>query len=149
MARPKASHKEFENYNAPYDPRQAQVTPGLVPWRPSFRDEQDAKMQGYGLTGQTTMADEALGAVRSSVASYSRGVHVGERLNPAAYLWPTEFNLDTGLDLEARGKTWSPPGLVPSAMSDLAGPNQIPGPTVNTINPERQSLLSPLLPSWR
>lgn len=144
----KGSEREFTQYNAPYDPNQAIVTPGFVPYQPSFRDEQEARLQGYGLTGSTTIPDDTLGAVRSNVAQYSRGVHVGERLNTSAYLWPDEFNPNTGLKLEAQGKTWSPPGATPYA-NPLGGPDQVPGGAVNEINPERQSLLAPLLPSWR
>lgn len=43
---------------------------------------------------------------------YTRGVHKGERIDPRDYIWPPEFNLMTGLMMQAAGIRFFPPGLV-------------------------------------
>src|SRR5215510_11759989 len=42
---------------------------------------------------------------------YTRGIHKGERIDQQDYFWPPEFNLWTGLEMEAAGVRYSPPGL--------------------------------------
>lgn len=163
----KANHTEFEAYVAPShggngtngradgydprriaDPRQALVTPGLVPINPaSYRDERDARMQGAAAP-LTEFPDENLGAVRSNIRSYTRGIHMGERLNPSMYLWPEEFGPDTGIKMEKKGLQWTAADeAVPSGIAP--GPNSIPGEGINEIDPSRQPFLTGLLPTWR
>ena len=41
----------------------------------------------------------------------TRGIHKGERIDRRDYVWPPEFNLWTGLQYQAAGIKFSPPGL--------------------------------------
>lgn len=141
-----ASHNEFQNWGVAYDPRAAQVTPGYVGPQISYRDERDARLQGVGLVNG--YADEAIdGAVRTTVRSYTRGVHVGERLNPSAYMWPDEFRPTTALELESKGLKWAPADTTP-ATGIAPGANAVPGEGLVEIDPSRQAILAKLLPNW-
>lgn len=48
---------------------------------------------------------------RQTNRPYTRGVHKGERIDPIDYAWPPEFNLWSGLEHQAAGVRFSPPGL--------------------------------------
>jgi len=41
----------------------------------------------------------------------TRGIHKGERIDTRDYFWSPEFNLWSGLEAEARGERFTPPGL--------------------------------------
>jgi hypothetical protein len=100
--------------------------------------------------------DKLLNAVaRTNTRPYSRGVHKGERVNPGDYVWPEEFNLLTGLQLESKGKKFAPPGAEPVRLTNdgKAGPRGIPRgldrPQQEQIDRQRQSMLRTLKPPWK
>lgn len=80
------------------------------------RSELDARRMGLGRTPQAEYPDGYLGTIRSrrddrlldslkvreGQRSYQRGVHKGERIDPADYLWPPDLKPDRGLKREAR-----------------------------------------------
>jgi hypothetical protein len=100
--------------------------------------------------------DKLLDSVkRQNHRSYSRGVHKGERVNPGDYLWPDEMNLFTGLEMQAQGLKFAPPGAEPVRLTNdgKAGPRGIPRgldrPQHEQIDMQRRSMLKRLVPSWR
>jgi hypothetical protein len=68
---------------------------------------------GYLGTVNTRRGDRLLDGLkaRSTNRPYTRGIHKGERLDQRDYFWPKEFNLWSGLENEAAGLRWAPPGL--------------------------------------
>lgn len=84
--------------------------------QPFFRDELDSFRSMWRRTPEAQYPDGYLGVItgrrddrllknlsaRATQRSYQRGVHKGERIDPGDYIWPEEFNLDTGLKREAR-----------------------------------------------
>jgi hypothetical protein len=86
---------------------------------------------------------------------YSRGVHKGERVNSGDYFWPDEFNNMTGIELEAQGKKFAPPGAEPVRLTNDGKvgprglPSQQPNIEVGQISPEQRSRLKSLAPRWR
>lgn len=83
---------------------------------PYFRDALDAQRSvGGNFTPEASFPDGYLGTIRSrrddrlldslksrqNQHSYQRGVHKGERQDPAAYFWPSEYQPDAGLRREA------------------------------------------------
>ena len=93
--------------------------------------------------------------MRTNTRSYSRGVHKGERINSGDYIWPEEFNLLTGLQLESRGKKFAPTGGMPTHLANdgKMGPAGIPRGTNSPDQPimdmQRRSMLKSLAPPWR
>jgi hypothetical protein len=68
---------------------------------------------GYLGTLNSRRADRLMNNLidRSRNRPYTRGVHKGERIDGRDYFWPEEFNPMTGLELEAMGEKYAPPGL--------------------------------------
>jgi hypothetical protein len=98
--------------------------------------------------------DKLLGTLsRNNARQYSRGVHKGERINPGDYLWPNEFNNNTGLILQSQGKKFSPPGAEPVRLTNdgKVGPRGIPtnDDVPAEINPARRAYFKSLMPAWR
>lgn len=127
------------------------------------RDELDGMRMGVGRTPEAEYPDGYLGAIpsrrgdrlldsvkdRQNERSYSRGVHVGTRVSPRDYFWPTDQQPDRGLKREARGlrqapllELTPPPHLVNDGKTDT--PNELPG----EINPARAVQFLHLRPSW-
>jgi hypothetical protein len=111
---------------------------------------------GYLGTMTNRRHDKILGKIaRQNQRQYSRGVHKGERVNPGDYVWPSEFNLQTGLMLQAEGKKFSPVGAEPVTLTNdgKSGPRGIPRgldrPQQQQIDMERRKRLKTLAPSWR
>ncbi|WP_188279363.1 hypothetical protein [Streptomyces sp. CBMA29] len=67
---------------------------------------------GYLGTIESRRGDRLMNRVgtRQNQRSYQRGVHKGERIDPADYYWPDDFNPSTGLEFEARGERWTAQG---------------------------------------
>jgi hypothetical protein len=92
---------------------------------PRGHDELDNLRMYWRRTPEATYPDGYLGTVpsrrgdrlmdglkaRTTNKPNTRGVHKGERLDPRDYHWPAEFNLFTGLQYEAAGIKFFPPGL--------------------------------------
>lgn len=67
---------------------------------------------GYLGAMRTRREDRVLNAVKRKVneRSYQRGVHRGEKIDPADYEWPSDFNPQTSLKLQADGRKFAPKG---------------------------------------
>lgn len=163
-----ANQQTFTNWGGGYDPQGGESQPVLGP-SPMFRDAKDRRLAAFGSTPDTQYPDGYLGVQssnrrqdkllnslkRQNHRSYSRGVHKGERVNPGDYLWPEEFNLTTGLEMQAQGLKFAPPGAEPIRLTNdgKAGPRGIPRgldrPQQEQIDMQRRSMLKRLAPGWR
>lgn len=94
-----------------------------------YRDVQDARRSmsagqipsaaypdGYLGSIQSRRSDRLLDSVKNKLTnrSYQRGVHKGERIDPADYFWNDRVNPSAGLEAEARGQRWTATGSVPA-----------------------------------
>lgn len=96
---------------------------------------------------------------RTAQKAYERGVHMGERIDPADYYWPSDFNPMTGLEFEARGLRWTAPGtqlgasLVNNGRAQTAAyrnPDPTQGAPFNAaVNADRREQLGLMRPAWR
>lgn len=136
---------------------------GSIP-EPFFRDQLDAQRSmyrripsaeypdGYLGTIQSRREDRLLNAVKSRVTqrSYQRGVHKGERIDPADYFWPPDFQPTNGLKAEAIGMRQAP---VQTLAERLMATEQqmIPRGSQSLImmDPVRRARLARLAPNWR
>jgi hypothetical protein len=110
---------------------------------------------GYLGTIRSRQDDRLLDSVknRENQRAYQRGVHKGERIDPAQYIWPPEMDPVRGLRNQARGgnrnvplvELVDPPHLVNDGK---AGPSVV-GNEPGVIDPFRASQLSSLRPPWR
>ena len=163
-----ANQQTFNDWGGSYDPHTPDSQALLGP-TPVFRNAKDAHMVSWGASPDTQYPDGYLGTMssnrrqdklanavlRTNTRSYSRGVHKGERINAGDYIWPEEFNLYTGLQLEAKGQKFAPPGAEPVRLTNdgKAGPRGIPRglerPNQEIIDRQRQSMLKTLAPPWK
>lgn len=104
---------------------------------------------GYLGNVNSRRGDRLLDALKQNNRSYTRGVHVGERIDASDYFWPPELGPQRGLKNEARGIKTAPmlslappPHLVNDGKSDPT--NNVPG----VIDPQRVAQLSRLRPPW-
>ena len=162
------NNQTFGNWAGGYDPQGGESQPVLGP-TPMFRDAKDRRLAAFGASPDTQHPDGYLGTMssnrrqdklldsvkRQNHRSYSRGVHKGERINSGDYLWPEEFNLTTGLELQAQGRKFAPPGAEPIRLTNdgKAGPRGIPRgldrPQTEQIDMQRRSMLKRLAPGWK
>jgi len=159
--------QSFTNWQGGNDSQASDSQPLLGP-TPTFRDEKDRRLAAFGASPDTMHPDGYLGTItnrrqdkllnslhRKNHRSYSRGVHKGERINPGDYVWPEEFTPWLGLQLQAEGKKFAPPGAEPVRLTNdgKAGPRGIPRdldrPQQEIIDQNRRSMLRSLLPTWR
>lgn len=163
-----ANQQTFTDWAGGYDPYGGESTPLLGP-SPVFRNAKDQRLVAFGASPDTQYPDGYLGTMssnrrqdkildavkRQNHRSYSRGVHKGERINPGDYIWPDEFNLQTGIRLQLEGKKFAPPGAEPVRLTNdgKAGPRGIPRgidrPQQEVIDMQRRSMLKTLAPPWR
>lgn len=164
-----ANQQTFTNWGGSYDPQgTSQSMPALGP-EPTFRNGKDRQMAAYGASPDVQYPDGYLGTMssnrrddkltkallRSNQRSYSRGVHKGERINSGDYMWPQEFNLLTGLQLESQGLKFAPVGAEPARLTNdgKAGPRGVPSslerPNSEVIDMQRRSMLKSLAPTWK
>lgn len=148
---------------------------GAIP-EPWWRDQLDFRRSMYRRTPDAEYPDGFLagptGATRSrrddrlldhlqnrlTQRSYQRGVHKGERIDPADYIWPTAWEPTRGLEMEARGIKNAPvqwiaerrqPNewqMTPRGAQSLV---QFVRESNSVIDPKRQQQLQRLLPGWR
>lgn len=165
-----ANQQTFSDWGGSYDPARGSVTaPPTVGPAPVFRNAKDAQLSGFGASPDTQYPDGYLGTMssnrrqdkltaavmRTNTRSYSRGVHKGERINSGDYIWPQEFNLLTGLQYQAMGKKFAPPGAEPVRLTNdgKVGPRGIPRglsrDQQEVIDMQRRSMLKTLAPPWR
>jgi hypothetical protein len=144
---------------------------------------------GVGQTPEAQWPDGYLGSVqnrysgkkdidaqlvtRLSDRSYQRGVHKDVKMPANAYMWPSDFNPDSGLKNQARGKMspegtilvkrFSPPGNpvdkfsagIASEREMMAlysryGVNAHTGQGTDSVDPARAQIIAGMLPqtSW-
>ena len=163
-----ANQQTFNNWGGGYDPSGQANSQQYGP-SPVFRSPKDRQLSAFGNSPDTLYPDGYLGTLdanrrqdkilkginRQNNRSYSRGVHKGERINPGDYVWPDEFNLLTGIQLESEGKKFAPPGAEPVRLTNdgKAGPRGLPRgldrPQKEIIDMQRRSMLKTLAPPWR
>lgn len=145
---------------------------------PHFRNEKDRLLTRWGESPDTQHPDGYLGTMegnrrqdrllkavhRQNQRSYSRGVHKGERVNPGDYIWPDEFNPESGIQMQSTSvrvgrQIMHPRQSVtmfeePRLTNDgKAGPRGIPRGLerveMEPIDIQRASALKSLLPRWK
>lgn len=145
--------------------------------QPVARNELDAYRMMWRRTPEATYPDGYLGTIntrrqdrlldglkaRTANRPTTRGIHKGERIDMRDYYWPEEFNQWTGLQMEAMGVKFSPPGLgfdleyerYPTDRK--VGPKRVPigGNSDGTVewgpaqtNPDRVATLRHLAPRY-
>jgi hypothetical protein len=118
---------------------------------------------GYLGTIRSRRDDRLLDSIKSRIGqkAYQRGVHKGERIEPNAYYWDSEFNDQMGIQRQMKAK-WDPQAgvyRIPRAAPDI---RLIPAPhLVNdgksnmrsdqdvAMNVARANQLAYLKPVWR
>lgn len=157
----------FSSFNTKPDPQTSGNLPLLGP-SPVFRNAKDARLASFGASPDSQYPDGYLGTitnrrqdkiqsavVRQNQRSYTRGVHKGESVNPSDYMWPSGFNLYTGINLEKKGKKFAPAAVMPQQLVNdgKTGPRGIPRglsrPQKPAIDKNRQAKLKSLAPTWR
>ena len=106
---------------------------------------------GYLGTINTRRQDRLLDGLKQRTASrpYTRGIHKGERRDPSDYLWPEELNPFTGLQLQAQGMKYTPPGLGLEVGEKLVNNGKNPDDWKRQDdNPDRVNHLRKLAPPW-
>lgn len=163
-----ANTQAFNNWGSSLDPN-ANLTQPMMGPAPVFRNSKDAQLAAWGTSPDVQYPDGYLGTMssnrrqdkltnavmRSNQRQYSRGVHKGEKINSGDYIWPDEFNLYTGIQLESRGLKFAPPGAEPVRLTNdgKAGPRGIPRdlsrPDAAEMDLQRRSMLRTLAPPWK
>lgn len=157
----------FTSWNSPSQPPDSGSLPLLGP-APVFRNQKDQRLAAFGASPDTAHPDGYLGTItnrrqdkvmgaiaRQNQRSYTRGVHKGERINPGDYVWPSEFNLQTGLQNQLKGKRFAPVGAEPVILTNdgKVGPKGVPQnldrPQQQAIDMERRKRLKSLAPDWK
>lgn len=150
--------RDYPQSDAPF---RAAETGGPAPF---FHDALDRMRTQWRSTPEATYPDGYLGTVntrrqdrlldglkqRTSNKPYTRGIHKGERRDPSDYMWPEEFNLFTGLQLEAMGVKYAPPGLGLDIGERLVngGKNPDAWRKPDVEDPDRAAQLRKLAPPW-
>lgn len=117
----------------------------------------------------TRRQDRLLNSIgnRATQRSYQRGVHKGERIDPADYYWTPEVNPAAALQAQARGEKWTQTGsmigspLVNDGKSDtlvatserfataMRVYTQEITPSYTAVNEQRRRQLARFRPAWR
>lgn len=109
---------------------------------------------GYLGTIRSRRDDRILDSLkaRETQRPYQRGVHKGERIDPADYLWPSGLDPERGIRNQLRGVKTAPAAelapLTHIVNDGKTGPQAI-SDQYGEINPVRASQLNSLRPSWR
>lgn len=116
---------------------------------------------GYLSTATSTRrADKVSNAIWRSQRSYNRGTHKGTRIDMSDYLWPDEFNLQSGLEQQSVGRRYVSPAFTMEPVRlandgrpgprDEAGMMGRPNTGVPTIpDPQRAAQMARHRPPWR
>lgn len=164
-----ANQQTFTQWNSSYDPQSSAQSIAPMGPAPSFRNTKDAQLAAWGASPDVQYPDGYLGTMtsnrrqdkltaavmRTNTRSYTKGVHKGERINSGDYIWPEEFNLLTGIQLESQGKKFAPTGAMPTHLTNdgKMGPRGVPSGTSRPDQPivdmQRRSMLKSLTPPWR
>jgi hypothetical protein len=147
------------------------ISPGQGP-APLIRDAMEAARLAWrrepsaeypsGYLGTTTgrRQDRLSTAIWRNQKSYNRGVHKGERIDMSDYLWPEEFNLETGLMMQAGGSRFTSMAYSEEPVTltndgrpgprDEAGMMGRPNTGVPVQpDPQRAAQLKHMRPTWR
>jgi hypothetical protein len=119
---------------------------------------------GYLGTVPSRRGDRLLDGLKARTTNRptTRGVHKGERIDTRDYLWPEEFNLFTGLQYQAAGIKFFPPGIGEYLQDERyptdrkVGPRSVPvgnryingGNPQMQPNPDRLPVLRSQAPPW-
>lgn len=115
---------------------------------------------GYVDSALTSRREDRVGTAvwRQNKRSYTRGVHKGERIDPSDYLWPSEFNLYSGLEQQAMGRRFVAAGIAEGQEPLLLRNDGKPGPRDSVlgatapvpviVDPDRAATLKRLAPTW-
>jgi hypothetical protein len=150
--------RDYPQSDAPF---RAAETGGPSPF---FHDDLDRMRTQWRSTPEATYPDGYLGTInsrrqdrlldglkqRTNSKPYTRGIHKGERRDPSDYMWPAEFNLFTGLELEAQGIKYAPPGLGLEIGERLVNGGKNPDEWRNgeAQNLDRAQQMRKLAPPW-
>jgi hypothetical protein len=149
--------RDYPASDAPF--RQAEVN-GPSPF---YHDELDKLRLQWRQTPEATYPDGYLDTIntrrqdrllqglkqREQNRPYTRGIHKGEKQDPSDYFWPPEFNFWTGLQLEAMGQKFFPPGLGMEYTQTLANDGKNPDAwRMQQDDPDRVEHLKRLAPPW-
>lgn len=124
--------------------------------------------EGYLGTINSRREDRVIGAVnRATQKSFQRGVHKGERVDPADYYWTDQVNPTVALQAQARGRKWTQSGsFIGSKLVDdgknlsavttperfatgqMAYTSEMEPPFVAGDDERRRAQQSRLLPRW-
>ena len=130
---------------------------------PVARSELEATRLGTGRVPQAEYPDGYLGSIRSrrddrlldssknrvNQRSYQRGVHKGERIDPADYRWPLALQPDRGLRNEAKGqKTTFLGELDPAPPLVNDGKANTVADQPYEVNARRREQLSRMMPNY-
>ncbi|MEV7902209.1 hypothetical protein [Streptomyces anulatus] len=104
---------------------------------------------------------------RATQRSYERGVHKGERIDPADYYWTADVHPAAGLQAQARGERWTQRGsmigspLVNDGKSETLVSTQARfataqriytqeiAPPFTEVNEQRRAQIQRFRPAWR
>lgn len=113
---------------------------------------------GYLGTTRSRRDDRLLDSIkaRETQKPYQRGVHRGERLDPADYLWPRGLDPQRGIRNQLRGVRTAPamdlvprPHLVNDGKAMQQAPAYSQADQLGEIDPARAAQLASLRPPWR
>ena len=152
------------NYGAPGNANTAGGGGGIGPY---FRDAMDARRSAYNRTPEAMYPDGYLGTInsrrgdrlldnlknRQNQRSYVRGVHKGERIDPADYYFPPPLQPDRGLERMAESVPFDTFFLTERNVPELSLlPEWSPGEESMwgaTSGIGRTTQLRRLMPAWR
>jgi len=152
------------NYGAPGNANTAGGGGGMGPY---YRDALDARRSAYNRTPEAMYPDGYLGTIntrrgdrlldslktRQNQRSYVRGVHKGEKIDPADYFFPRQLQPDRGLRRMAQGVPFDTEVLVERNAPKLSLlPNYSPAQQSMqgaTGGVGRTTQLRKLAPPWR
>lgn len=137
----------------------------------SFRDPMDARRAQQGFVPTAQYPDGYLGTIQSrredrlldslknrlNQRSYQRGVHKGEKVDPADYLWPKELTLMSGIERQAQAVvnpldgTYMSPRAAPlmTAREQIEAGKLPRGAASLVMNPLVREDLRSLSPNWK
>jgi hypothetical protein len=128
---------------------------GDIP-QPFFRDQLDAERSMWGRTPEAQYPSGYLGTYRSrredriqgsslNKKNYNRGVHVGERRNPADYFWPDNFDKSGLIRQATTGERFAPSGGDVPVILVNDGKSATPGEMAYAA----PGVVGPVRPPWR
>lgn len=111
----------------------------------TIRSRRDDKGKPY------STSEAVLDSIQSRVnqRSYQRGVHKGERIDPGDYVWPSEWNAETGIANQLRGVRTAPLLDIRPVHLVNDGKAQMPNNVPAELNSRRVDQFARMRPAWR